>query len=1211
MNTKNNFLGAFGCTIVVALFVLGVFSLVLTAFPYAGSEDVNAFNGNPQSNNITFGFAGGTDATTVFTIDKDVPVSSATMKVSTADAGTGMYPYRPRIDFGADGDDEWRFQGPGYGYFGKQNMFKTNQTRETLSFSSGGTQSTTRVLMPADANVHSATFNITGRLNVNTPTKGSVNSQSYSQGPCVIDVDGDGDEDVVTVYSYYYGGYVYWYENTNGLGTAWTQRTVDSAYSNNRYLQDVDVDDIDGDGDMDIVVAGGQWYNSYTGIAWYQNNGGSPPTWTKRTLETSGCSDVKIADMDGDGDKDLVYTIYYYSNNGIYWRRNNGGTTPSFSGRLAIDADFSNGYQLDVADMDGDGDLDVGATSYQWGGGTAVGVFENANGLGTSWNSVVVDSALRYGWDFQFYDIDNDGDQDCAATGYYDYKVKWYENVDQTYIKGSGDGSQWNEYTIASNFNYAHGLYICDIANDGYTDIFVTGMYGRNFYWYESPDDPTTGQWTRWTVDTNLYYGWDNVVCDLNGDGTQEVVATASYGGGIHKYSLSYGYPSNPTVNFGGDGNVEWSHSGQFGGKDTSTDFASQFNTLLGGTPSSDIYGNQIVEVPVHVSMTSAGRLTLNEVEIVYDYTTTVEKNPHNTNLANELEELIPDEYPGEIDIRVAVMADTEGKMEVHDLDITYNDHPQQPTDIPDLIMDEDTVVEHLDDLRPYFTDDFDNVDDLTYSIVISDADKEHVTVTIADDYFVKVDSTIDTNWNGYVWAKVMVTDAGGPNNAEPRSLWSNDFRIRVMSVNDEPYTGFMTLPNTIMDEGETKKVVRMDSANYFEDIEHDKLYFYPVVDPEDTFDGEELVAYVDEENNLYVSALGDWYGSNVPVRVYCDDDPTFHEEGEDNPYQTVLITVNNLPDDAPVWDPIPLVEVTEDERGVDLINLRDYVSDVDTNLNKLDYTVIFNENMSGIYAYIDHRGYLQTEPGQENFDGMTTIVVRASDGKNRGEVRILIDVLPVDDAPFCQILTPQEDEKINGKYSIVGRAVDPEGLSKVEISIDGGEYVAAVGKESWGYTLNTEDFEDGETITIKAKALDLNGAWSNEWTVNVTIDHEDEDTGPDEVTEIDSDKDGVPDIEDKWPFDPKRTYDSDDDGLADEFDQYPYDPDNGQTDPLPTGGSGTTTDSNAVNPDLFAWIAVIALGLLWVVCMSLYGMKRYRAKHPKVKHKDVEELME
>ncbi len=1194
-----------GLTITALLLLIAAACAVIISVPSTESKSVDSFNGNPMSNNITFGFAGGTDATTVFTIDKDVPVSSATMQVSTADKGTGEFPYRPRIDFGADGDDEWRFQGPGYGYFGQQNMFKTNMTRETLSFSSGGTQSTTRVLMPQSASVSEASFNITGRLNVNTPSKSNIATQSYCQGPAVADIDGDGDQDVVTVYTSYSSSRVYFYENVNGLGTSWTTRTVDS--SNIRYAQDIDVGDVDGDGDIDIVLASGQYYSGYTGLCWYQNNGAKPPVWTKRAIDSSGFSDAKLADMDGDGNLDIVASIYYYSNSGVYWFKNNGAATPSFGTRKTIDTQINYPYQVDVADIDGDGDLDAGVTCYQWGSGTAVAVFENKNGIATSWNTVVVDSSLRYGWDFQFYDIDGDGDQDCAATGYYDRTINWYENVDQSYLPGSGDGTVWAKYTITNSFAYAHGFYICDIAGDGYTDILCTGYYGYNFYWYESPDDPKTGSWTRWALDSSLY-GWDCVVADLDGNGNEEIVATARYSGGVHRYVLSYGYPSNPSINFGGDGNTEWSHSGTYAGKTMSADFADQFTSLLSGTPSSDAYGNLIVEVPVHVSMTSAGRLTLTDLKVTYEYTATVMKNPHNTNLAKELEELIPDEYPGEIDIRIAVMADTAGKMEVKNLQVEYNDHPEQPVDIPDLIMDEDTLEENLEDLRPYFSDDFDNVDDLIYSIIISDADAEHVTVSIADDYFVKVDATKETNWNGYVWAKVMVTDQGGPNNAAPRSLWSNDFRIRVMSVNDEPYTGFATIPQAILDEGTSMKVVNMDSAKYFEDIEKDTLYYDAVVDPEDTIEDETLVAYIDENNDLMLQAVGDWYGSNVPVRVYCDDDPTFHEEGEDNPYQSLLVTVNNVPDDAPYWDAIPMQTVTEDERGIDLVNLRDYVYDLDTKISKLDFSVIYNENMSGIYAYIDHRGYLQTEPGQENFDGMTTLVIRASDGKNRGEVRMLIDVEPVDDVPFCQILTPQEDELVFGKYSVVGRAVDPEGLSQVDVRINNGDWFTAVGKESWGFTLNSEDYEDGESVTIEAKAMDTNSAWSNVWTVNITIDHDEEVTGTGGVTIIDSDNDGVPDSEDKWPFDKTQILDSDDDGISDEKDPKPTDPTPTGWTPPETGGGGGTQESQAVRPDMFAWVAVILLGVLWLVCMSLYAFKRYRAKHPKVKHVEIEE---
>ena len=86
--------------------------------------------------------------------------------------------------------------------------------------------------------------------------------------------------------------------------------------------------DMDGDGDMDIVSAS---YSDDT-IAWYENNGAADPTWTAADIATSadGARSVYAADMDGDGDMDIVSASM--SDNTIAWYENNGAADPILDG---------------------------------------------------------------------------------------------------------------------------------------------------------------------------------------------------------------------------------------------------------------------------------------------------------------------------------------------------------------------------------------------------------------------------------------------------------------------------------------------------------------------------------------------------------------------------------------------------------------------------------------------------------------------------------------------------------------------------------------------------------------------------------------------------------------------------------------------------------------------------------------------------------------
>ena len=90
---------------------------------------------------------------------------------------------------------------------------------------------------------------------------------------------------------------------------------------------------MDGDGDLDIVSAS-QLDNT---IAWYENDGNADPTWTAAdiaTTEGGNPSGVFVADMDGDGDMDIVSANLIwdvYGDTSVAWYENDGNADPTWT----------------------------------------------------------------------------------------------------------------------------------------------------------------------------------------------------------------------------------------------------------------------------------------------------------------------------------------------------------------------------------------------------------------------------------------------------------------------------------------------------------------------------------------------------------------------------------------------------------------------------------------------------------------------------------------------------------------------------------------------------------------------------------------------------------------------------------------------------------------------------------------------------------------
>ncbi len=176
--------------------------------------------------------------------------------------------------------------------------------------------------------------------------------------------------------------------------------------------------DIDRDGRLDLLL----------GTRWLRNERSG---WEMRPLTARhGDPDRnRLADINGDGHLDVVVGYEAVSRPGdvAWYEQGATAAAPWTEHRIAT---IIGPMSLDVADMDGDGDLDVivGEHNLKDPASARLLVFENADGRGTRWKEHLVWRGDEHHDGAQVADMDGDGDPDIVSIGWGHRQVLYYEN---------------------------------------------------------------------------------------------------------------------------------------------------------------------------------------------------------------------------------------------------------------------------------------------------------------------------------------------------------------------------------------------------------------------------------------------------------------------------------------------------------------------------------------------------------------------------------------------------------------------------------------------------------------------------------------------------------------------------------------------------------------------------------------------------------------
>ncbi len=228
----------------------------------------------------------------------------------------------------------------------------------------------------------------------------------------LADLDGDNKFDIIAGTSS--NQKLTWYKNLGGNGNFDEGNEIVSNYVNGSAI---DVGDIDGDGDIDIVAGTGNLYTS----AWFENLDGqgtfSPPQ--QIGLPQSAVNDIHLEDVDGDNDLDVICSRY--DEGGLYWLENldgqgNFGQVKPIEETLFIS-------NIHAADLDNDNDLDLLALApgfLRW--------YENLDGQGNFSSAKIIKDTLPFAIAITAADLDSDGDMDPITASQSLFKIYWFEN---------------------------------------------------------------------------------------------------------------------------------------------------------------------------------------------------------------------------------------------------------------------------------------------------------------------------------------------------------------------------------------------------------------------------------------------------------------------------------------------------------------------------------------------------------------------------------------------------------------------------------------------------------------------------------------------------------------------------------------------------------------------------------------------------------------
>lgn len=390
-------------------------------------------------------------------------------------------------------------------YYSKDKIDTSTSDQISLSTTSTLTFDKQSEFERAGYNYSDTTWNSTDS-GVELTQQGRINSTGYYESPVIQGSIGNVDWSQIS-----------WDENL--VKRASFRGFVDG---NNVDAQDIQLADIDKDGDIDMVAVSFLQVPS-TGlhaVMWYENNG--TETYTAHIVATNpanvftddirGAYELEIVDLNKDGELDIVVSVNTADK--IVWYQNDGSENFTAS-NIITSVDAPRGFQ--VADIDKDNDLDIGIALE---GDDDIAWWQN-NGSMTFFLKTRADMNLDGAYDMAIGDLNGDTYDDFVGVGYFADRLCYYQNNTLGYFSGC---NVLDQISSDPSFDGPVSSEIEDLDKDGDNDIIVATENGNSIYWYENDGSGNPTNFPKHTIDSSATNVNDFVIKDINLDGNLDIL---------------------------------------------------------------------------------------------------------------------------------------------------------------------------------------------------------------------------------------------------------------------------------------------------------------------------------------------------------------------------------------------------------------------------------------------------------------------------------------------------------------------------------------------------------------------------------------------------------------------------------------------------------------------------------------------------------------